>query len=193
MRNIKARVYSLIFWGLALVAALPANALASEESNKWGIWLDIGRVFNLALVVGLLVWATRKPLANFFSGRTQAIREQLEEAQKARKNAEEKLAEIESRMSRLDDELQEIQNSSEKEARKEYQRLVEAAGQDAEKALERSRQEIDAMTRTARQELKLHAAELAVKLAEEKIRGEITDADHERLLARFVTGLGEKQ
>ena len=49
------------------------------------------------------------------------------------------------------------------------------------------------MTRTARQELKLHAAELAVKLAEEKIRGEITDADHERLLARFVTGLGEKQ
>jgi ATP synthase F0 subunit b len=193
MKNIKARVYSLIFWGLALAAALPANALASEESNKWGIWLDIGRVFNLALVVGLLVWATRKPLANFFSGRTQAIREQLEEAQKARKNAEEKLAEIESRMSRLDDELQEIKNSSEKEARKEYQRLVEAAGQDAEKALERSRQEIDAMTRTARQELKLHAAELAVKLAEEKIRGEITDADHERLLARFVTGLGEKQ
>jgi len=193
MKNIKARVYSLIFWGLAMAAALPANALASEESNKWGIWLDIGRVFNLALVVGLLVWATRKPLANFFSGRTQAIREQLEEAQKARKNAEEKLAEIESRMSRLDDELQEIKNSSEKEARKEYQRLVEAAGQDAEKALERSRQEIDAMTRTARQELKLHAAELAVKLAEEKIRGEITDADHERLLARFVTGLGEKQ
>jgi ATP synthase F0 subunit b len=193
MKNIKARVYILIFWGLALAAALPANALASEESNKWGIWLDIGRVFNLALVVGLLVWATRKPLANFFSGRTQAIREQLEEAQKARKNAEEKLAEIESRMSRLDDELQEIKNSSEKEARKEYQRLVEAAGQDAEKALERSRQEIDAMTRTARQELKLHAAELAVKLAEEKIRGEITDADHERLLARFVTGLGEKQ
>jgi len=193
MKNIKARVYSLIFLGLAMAAALPANALASEESNKWGIWLDIGRVFNLALVVGLLVWATRKPLANFFSGRTQAIREQLEEAQKARKNAEEKLAEIESRMSRLDDELQEIKNSSEKEARKEYQRLVEAAGQDAEKALERSRQEIDAMTRTARQELKLHAAELAVKLAEEKIRGEITDADHERLLARFVTGLGEKQ
>ena len=193
MKNIKARVYSLIFWGLAMAAALPANALASEESNKWGIWLDIGRVFNLALVVGLLVWATRKPLANFFSGRTQAIREQLEEAQNARKNAEEKLAEIESRMSRLDDELQEIKNSSEKEARKEYQRLVEAAGQDAEKALERSRQEIDAMTRTARQELKLHAAELAVKLAEEKIRGEITDADHERLLARFVTGLGEKQ
>jgi F-type H+-transporting ATPase subunit b len=193
MKNIKARLYNLIFWGLALAAALPANALASEESNKWGIWLDIGRVFNLALVVGLLVWATRKPLANFFSGRTQAIREQLEEAQKARKVAEEKLAEIESRMSRLDDELQEIKNSSEKEAREEYQRLVEAAGQDAEKALERSRQEIDAMTRTARQELKLHAAELAVKLAEEKIRGEITDADHERLLARFVTGLGEKQ
>jgi ATP synthase F0 subunit b len=193
MKILNARLYSLILWGLALAAALPANAFASEESNKWGIWLDIGRVFNLALVVGLLVWATRKPLANFFSGRTQAIREQLEEAQKARKVAEEKLAEIESRMSRLDDELQEIKNSSEKEAREEYQRLVEAAGQDAEKALERSRQEIDAMTRTARQELKLHAAELAVKLAEEKIRGEITDADHERLLARFVTGLGEKQ
>lgn len=193
MNKMNARFFILMFLWIAAMAALPGRAFASEEGSKWGIWLDIGRAFNLALVVGVVVWATRKPLADFFSGRTRTIREQLAEAQKAGKDAEDRLAEIETRMSRLDDELREIRNSSEKEAREEYERLVAAAEQDAEKARERSRQEIEGMTRTAQQELKLHVAELSVRLAEETIRSEITGADHERLLARFVTRLGEKQ
>ena len=48
------------------------------------------------------------------------------------------------------------------------------------------------MTRTAQHELRLHAAELSVRLAEEKIQSEISDADHERLLNRFVSKLGGK-
>jgi F-type H+-transporting ATPase subunit b len=185
-------LFSFLLW-IAGVIFLPGSVFAAEESSKWGIWLDIGRFFNVALVIGVLIWVTRKPLANFFSGRSQTIREQLAEAQKARQDAEAKLAEIESRMSRLDDELRGIGNSAEKEAQEEYQRLVAAAEQDAEKTIERARQEIEGITRAAQQELKLHVAELSVKLAEENIRSGITDADHERLLARFVTKLGEKQ
>jgi len=48
------------------------------------------------------------------------------------------------------------------------------------------------MTRAARVELKKHAAELTVQLAEEKIRAEITDADRGRLFGRFVRQLGGK-
>jgi F-type H+-transporting ATPase subunit b len=175
------------------MAIFPESLPAAEKSGKWGFWLDMGRFFNLALVAGILIWVTRKPLANFFAGRTQAIREQLAEAQKAREESETRLAEIESRMGHLDDELREIRESAEKEARKEYERLVAAAEQDAEKAIERSRKEIEGMTQAAQQALKTHAAELSVQLAEETIRREITGADHERLLAGFVTKMGEKQ
>jgi F-type H+-transporting ATPase subunit b len=180
---------ALLFAGMI---ALPASALAAEESSRWGIWLDIGRIFNLLLVVGVLLLIARKPLSNFFAGRSQAIRDQLAEAQKARAEAEARLAEIESRMSRLDDELKQIANLAEKEAQDEYQRLLAAAEQDAGKIVERSKQEIEGMTRTAQQELKLHTAKLSVQLAEERIQGEITDADHERLFNRFIEKLGDK-
>ena len=168
-------VMLLVFAGMSM---LPETALAAEEGNPWGIWLNLGRVFNLLLVVGVLVWISRKPLSNFFSSRSQSIREEL--------------AEIESRMSRLDDELKEIASTAEKEAQDEYHRLLAAAEGDAQKIVERSKQEIEGMTRAAQMELKQHAAELSIQLAEDKIRSEITDADRERLFARFVTKLGGK-
>jgi F-type H+-transporting ATPase subunit b len=191
--TLSSRSFLLVLFWTAGMLVLPESVSAAEEGNKWGIWLDIGRFFNLALVVVVLIWVTRKPLAGFFSGRTQAIREQLAEAQKARQEAETRLAEMESRMSRLDDELREIRNSAEAEAREEYRRLVAAAERDAEKTMERSRQEIEGMTKAAHQELKLRAAELSIELAEEKIRREITGADRERLLSGFVAKLGEKE
>ena len=191
--NFKSALFSLVVALLLLagMSTLPEIVLAAEEGNPWGIWFDIGRVFNVLLVIGVLVWIARKPLSNFFS-RSQSIREELAEAQKARMEAEAKLAEIESRMSRLDDELKEIAGTAEQEAQAEYRRLLAVAEEDAQKIVERSKQEIEGMTHAAQLELRQHAAELSVQLAEERIRSEITDADREKLFARFVTKLGGK-
>lgn len=193
MNTPSARVLVSMMLLTAGKAVLPEIAFAAEEGNKWGIWLGIGKFANLILVVAVLVWVARKPLANFFSSRTQGIHEQLAEAQRARKEAETKLAEMESRMSRLDDEIREIRIAAEKEAQEEYRRLLTAAEQDAEKIIERSKQEIEGITRAAQQELKLHVAELSVKLAEEKIRGEITEVDRQRIFSRFVIKLEGKE
>ena len=181
---------SAAFLAIAGFAAFPATVLAAEESEPWGTWLSVGRVFNLLLVVAVLILIARKPLSNFFASRSDSIREQLAEAQKARAEAEARLAEVQSRMSRLDDELKEIASTAEKVAQDEYKRMLAQAEADAEKIVERSRQEIEGMTRTAQQELKIHAAELSVRLAEDKIQSEITAADHERLSNRFVSKLG---
>jgi F-type H+-transporting ATPase subunit b len=172
---------------------LPTTALAAEEGGGWGgALLMIGKIFNVALVIGVLVWIGRKPLAEFFKNRTQSIREQLEEAQQARRDAEARLAEMQDRMRNLDEELKEIRSASEREAGAEYERLVAEAERDAEKIVARARQEIDGMTRAAHLELKAHAAELSVRLAEEKIREVITDEDRARLFGQFVRQLGGK-
>jgi hypothetical protein len=96
---------------LGVWLAQPAGALAAESGgggDKWGLWLTIGRFFNLAVLVGVLVWVARKPLSSFYANRTRAIREALATAQTARAAAEAKLAEMETRMARLDDELREL-------------------------------------------------------------------------------------
>ncbi len=190
MRDHAPRCLIVALLWLCGIILLPTVAFAAEEGSKWGILLPMGRFFNLALVIGVLVWVARKPLTNFYAARTQMIREQLAEAQAARAEAEAKQAEIEARMSRLDEELREIREQAEKEAQEEYRRLVEAASRDAERIVVRAREEIDGMMRAAQLELKAHVAELSVRMAEEKICREITNEDHNRLFAGFVAKLG---
>ena len=163
---------------------------AGEAGEKWGIWLTIGGFFNLALVVAIIIGVARVPLASFFKLRSKLISEQLAEAKEARREAESKLAEIRVRLSRLDDELKQMNAVAESEARQEYRKLVAATERDVDKIVERARQEIDGMMRTAQLELKTHVAELAVQLAEERIRSEITGEDRRRLFTRFVSQMG---
>ena len=175
-----------------LLGAEPLLAADGSEGG-WGIWLFIGRLFNLAVVVGLLVWVVRKPLANFYASRSESIREQLAEAQRARAEAEAKLAEIESKMSRLDQELGEMKAAAEKDAELEYKRLVEAADEESRKIVGKAKEEIEGITREAYLDLKAHAAELAVTLAGQKIKGQITEEDRRRLFENFLAGLEDKK
>ncbi|MGA2260962.1 MAG: ATP synthase F0 subunit B [Acidobacteriota bacterium] len=194
MRSQTERLLTVSFLCAATYLALPAVAWAAEnEGGRSDLLLEIGKFVNLLLVVGVLVWIARKPLANFFAGRTQAIRDQLEEAQRARREAEARLAEISSAMSSLDDELRQIRETAEKEAQEEYQRLLSAAERDAEKIVDRARREIDGMTRAAQLELKAQVAELSVQLAKEEIQHEMTDDDRSRLFERFVAKVGGRE
>ena len=174
------------------LAAEPLLAAEGHESG-WGLWLFVGRVFNLAVVIAVLVWAARKPLVNFFTSRTEAIRDQLAEAQRARAEAEAKLSEIEAKMSRLDRELAEMHAAAEQGAQQEYKLLIDAAEAESRKIIDRAKREIDGMTREAYLELRAHAASLAVDAAEQRIRLQITDEDRARLLETFVSGLGERK
>jgi len=192
LKTFRAVLPVLIVVAGGLLAARPLLAAEGSEGG-WGIWLFVGRLFNLAVVVGLLVWVGRKPLANFYASRSDSIREQLAEAQRARAEAEAKLAEIEAKMTRLDQELGEMKAAAEKDAELEYKRLVEAADEEARKIIGKAKEEIGGITREAYLDLKAHAAELAVSLAEQKIKGQITEEDRRRLFENFMAGLEEKK
>ncbi len=191
--SLKGRYLMMLALQVFLCLLVPEVVWGAEAGQqKWGVFLTLGRFFNLAVVVGILMWVARKPLASFLVSRTQSIQEQLSEAQKVRGEAEAKLAEIQSRMSRLDDELRALKETAERQAQEEYRRLVAEAERDAEKIVERARREIGGMTRAAQMELKAYVAELSIRLAEENIRAEITEEDRGRIFARFVTRLGGK-
>ncbi len=57
------------------------------------------------------------------------------------------------------------------------------------KAVAYAQAEIDGMSRAARKELRRYAAELAVELAEERIRGGLDENRENRLVERFFEGL----
>jgi F-type H+-transporting ATPase subunit b len=83
--------------------------------------------------------------------------------------------------------------AAEKDAELEYKRLVEAADEESRKIVGKAKEEIDGITREAYLDLKAHAAELAVTLAGQKIKGQITEEDRRRLFENFLAGLEDKK
>jgi F-type H+-transporting ATPase subunit b len=148
-------------------------------------------LLNFAVIAGLIFWACRKYLPGAFSARTAAIQKAMQEAQKASEEARRKLAEIESRLMKLDVEIGMMRDAAEKEAGAEEARIQAAAQEDGRKMVESAQQEIAAAAKAARRELTAYAADLAVGLAQKQIHVDAT-TDH-ALVRSFAGELGASE
>ncbi len=151
-------------------------------------WLCV--LLNFAVIAGTLVYLSKKHLPNLFRGRTASIQQAMQEARKASDEANRRLAEIETRLSRLDSEIGGMREAAEKDAAAEEARIKAAAMEDARKIVESAEQEITAAAKTARRELTAYAANLAVALAAKQIKVDaVTD---QALVREFARELGPK-
>ncbi len=146
-------------------------------------WLSV--VFNFVVIAGVLFWAGRKFLPGLFRDRKSAIQKAMQEAQKASEEARRKLADIESRLMKLDTEIGTIRDAAEKEGLAEAERIKQAAEEDARKIVAAAEQEIAAAAKAARRQLTAYAADLAVGLAQKQIH---VDAATDQALVRGFAG-----
>jgi F-type H+-transporting ATPase subunit b len=144
--------------------------------------------FNFGVVALIIIWALGKYLPRVFNARTAAIQKAMQEAQKASEEARRKLAEIESRLKKLDVEIGMMRDAAEREAADEEARIHAAAEEDKRKILEAAQHEISAATKSARRELTAYAADLAVGLAKKQIR--VDAATDQALVRNFAGELG---
>jgi F-type H+-transporting ATPase subunit b len=148
-------------------------------STDGAYWLAV--ILNFAIVVGVVVWFSKKNLPAAFRGRTASIQKSLAEARTASEDANRRLAEIESRLKHLGEEIGQMQATADKSASAEEERIKASAEEDARRIVESAQQEIAAAAKAARRELTAHAADLAVTLASQKIR---VDAPTDQALVR---------
>jgi F0F1-type ATP synthase membrane subunit b/b' len=144
-------------------------------------WASV--LLNFAVIAGLVIWLGRKYLPGFFSDRNAGIQRAMQEAQKASEEARRKLAEIESRLMRLDGEIGMMRDAAEREAAAEEVRIVAATEEEAKKIAAAAGQEIDAAAKAARRELAALAADLAVGLAAKQIH--VDTATDQGLVSSF--------
>jgi F-type H+-transporting ATPase subunit b len=155
-------------------------------SLQHAYWFSV--LLNFVAIAAVLIWAARKYLPGMFSARTAAIQKAMQEAQKASEEARRRLAEIESRLMKLDVEIGMMRDAAEKEAGAEEARIQAAVQEDARKMLESAQQEIAAAAKTARRELTVYAADLAVGLAQKQIH--VDAATDQALVRKFAGELG---
>ena len=136
-------------------------------SLRHAYWLAV--LLNFVVIAAVLFWAGRKYLPGAFRARTAAIQQAMEEARKASEDANRRLAEVESRLAKLGDEIDAMKAAGETDLAAEESRIKAAAEADARKIVESAEQEIAAAAKAARRDLTTYAADLAVSLAKKQI------------------------
>ncbi|MGH9353503.1 MAG: hypothetical protein ACRD2G_15305 [Terriglobia bacterium] len=145
---------------------------------------------NFILLVVVLVYVLRKPLAQFFAGRSSALERDLEGGRKALEAARVQLAEAEEKMRRLGEAIAAYKAAAVREQEAERERLHRAAEEEARRVLASARAMIETATQAARLELRSAAASEAVAMAERIIRERLDDAARARLVSQFLNGIG---
>jgi F-type H+-transporting ATPase subunit b len=148
-------------------------------------WVSI--LFNFALLALLIVLISKSRLPAMFRTRTGEIQRGITEARKASDDANRRLADVETRLARLDAQVAEMRSIAEEEAVVEEHRILQALEDEKRKIVDSANAEIGNATKLAQRELKAFTAELAVSLAEKQIH---VDSDTDRaLVSNFVEQL----
>ena len=172
----------------------PALLFFAENAEQLSWWKQPWwRPINLLIFVIFLIYILVKKVrvGEVFDTRAATILKELEQARRDKEEAQRRLAEVEARFERLDQEVAAIRAESEREAVREAERIRQAAEADAEKIRQTARREIDGAMKAARTELRAFVAEQSVGLAETIIRRDIRPDDNKRMLNRYIDELSE--
>lgn len=151
----------------------------------------IARLINFAILVGVLYYFLKSPFVTYIVSRSTQIRQDLVTASEMRAAAAAQLSEIQARMATLPGELEALKQQGAADVKAEQARITEAAAHERERLLDQTRREIEMRLRVARRELTEHAAQLAVQVAEQRIKRVITPEDQMRLVDRYASQLKE--
>jgi F-type H+-transporting ATPase subunit b len=173
----------------------PALLFAAEAAEQNDIWhnFTLWRVINLLVFVIILVYILRSKvrIGQVFDNRAASIVKELEQAKRDKQESQQRLAELEARLGRLDQEVAEIRAEAERESAREAERIQQAAAADAEKIRHTAQREIEGAMKAARGELRAFVADQSVALAEGMIRREIRADDNTRMVNKFIEDLSE--
>ncbi|MGH9905503.1 MAG: hypothetical protein ACRD8U_07970 [Pyrinomonadaceae bacterium] len=169
--------------------------VALEAGIPWWNYpgLELWKFVNLFILILAALYLHRRfgrPLTEALSVRGERIKRELQKAREEKERAETKLAEVEVRVQRLDDEIAVIREQAKKEAEAERERIKLATDVEVKKLRQQAQREIERAAKSAILELRRFAAEQSVTLAEEALRREMQNEDDDRLIGASLQQLG---
>jgi F-type H+-transporting ATPase subunit b len=175
---------------IASAAWAPAQenreAQRSQEAGETGaVW----RWANFVILAAGLGYLASKHLPGFFRSRTESIQKGIAEAQQLKRDSESRARQIDARMSALGAEIEQFRTQAHAEMEQEGERIRQETAREIEKLQRQAEQEIESAGKAARKELTLYAAELALNLAEQRIKSRLDAPTEAGLVDGFLDDL----
>jgi F-type H+-transporting ATPase subunit b len=174
---------------LLFVVILSSASLAAAETESASEPSPVWKWANFVILAAGLGYLMAKNLPGIFSSRTKEIQKGIAEAQQMRQDAERRSAEMDARLNALGADIERFRTQSAAEMQQEGERIARDTAAQMKKIEQHAAVEIESVGKTARRQLKEYAAELAMGLAEERLRSRIDGATESALVDDFVKDL----
>ena len=178
---------------LLVTATLAIASSAGEEAHPSLLKTYAPAILNFLILVALLVFMMKKmDIKGYFRKRTELIEQSLKEAREAKELAQKALAEIEERLKVKDKEVADIVTAAQESGEREKIRLVEEGEKLKARILEQTKNNIAFELKTAKEAIKQEAVDIAMELAEKKLKGKLTKEEQMRLLEESISKIEGK-
>lgn len=147
------------------------------------------KLINFGIFVGLLFFFLRKPVKEFWTARTHAIRFEMEEGEKLRREAQAKHDDLCRRVSRLETEAQGLVRALQQEGEMEKEKLMEEADKQAARLQSDGKRIMDQELQRVREGLREQVVQLAIEAAQKLIAENFNAADQKRLSDSYIAGV----
>jgi F-type H+-transporting ATPase subunit b len=146
------------------------------------IWTIITFIF-LVFVLRKVAW---NPLLSALEQRESAIRESLEDSQRARQEAQALLEQNQRQLTEANQQMARIIEQGREEAERVKASIIAQSRQEGQRMVEDARRQIAQERQAAIQDLKNTAADLALQATRRLLSTAVTSEDHRRLVTEFL-------
>ena len=174
-----------VFQFSTIDVAFSSSGGEHAEPKGW-VATDTYKVMNFTVLFVGLFFLLRKPISQALNARIKGIKDQIDELEVKKKDAEKKLAEYNERLSLLGKEAEKIVAEYIKQGNEAKNRILKEAEAEAVKLEEQAKKNIEHEFKEAKSKLQEEISEKALIKAEEIIRGAITVEDQDRLVDEYL-------
>ncbi|PIE55867.1 MAG: ATPase [Desulfobulbus propionicus] len=169
---------------------------ANSEEHHGGFppaakWKDLfWRTVNFVALVVLLVYFLGKPISNGLTGRQKQVREELEELEGRRDEAQQSYREFTEKLAGMEKEMEQVVEKAIAQAKNEKERILAEAEKAAEDIKRQAEAAVQAEVVDARRRLLVDAADAAAGMAEELIVKNLTPEDQKTITEQYLQRVG---
>jgi F-type H+-transporting ATPase subunit b len=177
------------FGQIAGALVLAASSGGSSGDSGGGSFLvspGLGLMIWTLLLFGITFWVLRKyafpRIQEALDKRANAVRENIDAAERQRREADELLNEYRQRLAEARQQADDIMTKARKSAETAREEATEEGRAKREELVAAARRDIEAETRRSLQQIRREVADLTVLATEKVTRKTLTDDDHKRLV-----------
>lgn len=184
--------FAVLVTALAISSVAFASAGGGVELEGWFIdnyQLEryFFRIINAIIFVAIIWWAAGSKIKDFFVGRRDGIKQELDDLTTRQAEAEKKLKEVESGIANMAQEKQAILDEATKQGEAIKEAIIAKAHKDAEALKEQAKRTASNEAQAAIESIRAEMADMVVGAAEKIVAEKLSAEDHDKLVDDYLT------